>query len=136
MGHQDVGCSQVSMNVVFCLNEGHAVSHLQGTAHHQTHVCVCSSMRRRSLREVCLIQCCVIFVCVGQMNKKIPTPGSERFLPRSASHTLYLCTSPTCSTQVHSCAWSPSYSCCPASVFRADWLHIPVVLFMIQSNTR
>lgn len=34
--HQDVGRSQVPVDVILCLNKGHAVSHLQGTAHHQT----------------------------------------------------------------------------------------------------
>lgn len=35
MRHQDVCCSQVSMDVIFRLNEGHAIGHLQGAAHHQ-----------------------------------------------------------------------------------------------------
>lgn len=47
MRNQNVGCSQVSMNVVSRFNEGHAISHLQGTAHHQTSPeCVaCLSMK-------------------------------------------------------------------------------------------
>lgn len=36
MGHQNVCCSQVSMNVISLLNKGHAISHLRGTAHCQT----------------------------------------------------------------------------------------------------
>lgn len=36
MGNQNVGRPQVPMDVIFRLDEGHAISHLQGTARRQT----------------------------------------------------------------------------------------------------
>lgn len=96
MRHQNVGCSQVSMNVIFGLDEGHAVSHLQGAAHHQTNpASVRSSMNLMSVRDTCVIHYCVIFVCVGQTNRKFPKLGS---LPLPQVNSLY--TLPLYTTQV------------------------------------
>lgn len=51
MRNQNVCSSQVSVNVIFLLNKGHAVSHLQGTAHRQKKaVSVCSSMKWTTVR--------------------------------------------------------------------------------------
>lgn len=84
MRHQNIGCSQVSVNVILLLNKGHAVSHLQGTAHHQTSpVSACSSMKRMS---VWLLVLCNICVRAGQRDRNIPKPGS---LPLPQVSSLY-----------------------------------------------
>lgn len=47
MRDENIGSSQISMNVIFLLNKCHAVSHLQGTAQDKRSmsVCVCSSTK-------------------------------------------------------------------------------------------
>lgn len=129
MRHQNIGGSQVSVDVIPLLNEGHAVSHLQGAARHQKSPIVC--LKCRSVRELPMFQYCVIFVCVGQMKQEdSPTRGVYHF-PRSGLYTPNSCTPPTQSTQLRSSASSTSWylklqSCL---YLTADWLIIPVAVF-------
>lgn len=64
MRDQDVCCSQVSMDVIFLLNEGHAIGHLQGAAHHQMRPVPAVWVFFSGLRALQVILVCMI--CLGR----------------------------------------------------------------------
>lgn len=98
MRYQDVCSSQVSVNVIFLLNEGHAVSHLQGTAHHQVcYLCVLKHQMNDCEEPVSVIYCAVLDI----WTERFLNQGGNHF-PRSAPYTLL----PLYSTQVHRCAYA------------------------------
>lgn len=108
MRDQDVCCSQVSMDVISLLNEGHAIGHLQGAAHHQVRpvsavffVLFWFCLFFLGLRDLQIIW--VRMICLGRWAERFLNRGVNHFLLAVAS-SPHLHSSPTYPTQLNSCA--------------------------------
>lgn len=112
MRDENIGSSQISMNVIFLLNKCHAVSHLQGTAQDKRSmsvcVCVCVQAQNKWLCTACVYFSTVQCLCVRHMNQ---TDSQSRELTTSSgqfSLPFHLCAPSRCTTP----ALLPKTKCC------------------------